>query len=155
LERLGDFQELVTAAHRQRMKILFDMVLNHTGPRHPWVARPPLPDWFHGTLEHHTNSSTPRKGSLYGETESQSSGHGLFEIVADPHAPPRWLRNLTEGRFFGTLPDLNTENPVVAQYLSGGQSRPGSTATASIRFRMSRASFGLAGMPACEGFIRG
>jgi hypothetical protein len=114
LGTLGGFQELVTAAHRQRMKILFDMVLNHTGPR---VARPPLPEWFHGTLEHHTNSSTPRKGSLYGETESQSSGHGLFKIVADPHAPSRWSRNLTEGWFFGTLPELNTENPVVAQYL--------------------------------------
>jgi glycosidase len=117
LGTLGDYQELVTAAHRQRMKILFDTVLNHIGPRHPWVAHPPLPDWFHGTPEQHTNSSTPRKGSFYGETESQSSGHDPFEIVADPHAPPRWSRNLTEGWFFGILPDLNTENPVVAQYL--------------------------------------
>jgi glycosidase len=114
LGTLGDYQELVTAAHRQRMKIVFDTVLNHVGPRHPWVARPPLPDWFHGTPEQHTNSSTPLKGSFYGET---SSGHGPFEIIADPHAPPRWSRNLTEGWFSGILPDLNTENPVVAQYL--------------------------------------
>jgi neopullulanase len=35
----------------------------------------------------------------------------------DPHAPPEFSRNLTEGWFFGVLPDLNSENPAVAQYL--------------------------------------
>ena len=59
LGALGDYQQLVAAAHQQRMKVLFDIVPNHVGPKHPWVMSPPLPDWFHGTLQHHTNSSTP------------------------------------------------------------------------------------------------
>ena len=31
--------------------------------------------------------------------------------------PPRFSKNLTQGWFVNVLPDLNTENPVVAQYL--------------------------------------
>ena len=117
LGTLRDYQELVTAAHQQRMKILFDIVPNHVGPRHPWVTSPPLADWFHGTPQRHANSSTPLKGSFYGETDRQAAGHDPFEVIADPHASPRLSRELTEGWFFGVLPDMNTENPVVAQYL--------------------------------------
>jgi glycosidase len=112
-----DYQELVTTAHQRHMKILFDIVPNHVGPRHPWVTNPPLPDWFHGTLQHHTNSSTPLAGSFYGRPDKQVATNNPFEIIADPHAPPRFSRNLTEGWFFGVLPDMNTENPLVAQYL--------------------------------------
>jgi neopullulanase len=97
------------------MKILFDIVPNHVGPKHPWVAEPPLPDWFHGTAQRHLNVSTPVNGAFYGEGEKQ--GHDLFETIVDPHAPPRLRRNLTDGWFAGVLPDMNTENPMVAQYL--------------------------------------
>jgi len=115
LGSLREYQELVAAAHERRMKILFDIVPNHVGPKHPWVAGPPLPDWFHGTAQHHVNVSAPVNGTFYGEAEKQ--GHDLFEAILDPHAPPRLWRNLTEGWFAGVLPDMNTENPVVAQYL--------------------------------------
>jgi glycosidase len=117
LGALRDYQELVAAAHQQRMKILFDIVPNHVGPKHPWVTSPPLPDWFHGTLQHHTNSSTPMPRSFYGMSEAQAANHDPFERLVDPHAPPEFSRNLTEGWFFGVLPDLNSENPVLAQYL--------------------------------------
>lgn len=115
LGSLREYQELVAAAHQQHMKILFDIVPNHVGPKHPWAAKPPLPDWFHGTVQHHMNSSAPVNGTFYGEAENQ--GHDLFEAIVDPHAPPRLWRNLTEGWFAGLLPDMNTENPAVAQYL--------------------------------------
>ncbi len=54
-------------------------------------------------------------GVFYGEGKNQN--HDLFEAIVDPHAPARLWRNLTEGWFADTLPDMNTENPVVAQYL--------------------------------------
>jgi neopullulanase len=118
LGTLQDYQELITTAHKQHMKILFDIVPNHVGPRHPWVTNPPLPDWFHGTPQHHSNSSTsPDGSSFYGMSDKPTAAHDPFEIIADPHAPPRFSRNLTEGWFFGGLPDMNTENPLVAQYL--------------------------------------
>ena len=115
LGTLRNYQELVAAAHQQGMKIVFDIVPNHVGPRHPWAAKPPLPDWFHGTVKNHLNSSAPVNGTFYGEPENQ--GHDLFEALVDPHAPSRLWRNLTEGWFVDLLPDMNTENPVVAQYL--------------------------------------
>lgn len=117
LGTLGDYQALVTAAHQQRMKVLFDIVPNHVGPKHPWVTSPPLPDWFHGTPLHHVNTSTPTPRSFYGLSETQAANHDPFETLVDPHAPAEFSRHLTEGWFFGMLPDLNSENPVVAQYL--------------------------------------
>jgi glycosidase len=115
LGNLPEYQKLVLAAHQQHMKVLFDIVPNHVGPKHPWAAKPPLPDWFHGTAQHHMNSSLPVNGNFYGEAENP--GHDLFEALVDAHAPARLWRNLTEGWFAGILPDMNTENPMVAQYL--------------------------------------
>ncbi len=117
LGSLRDYQDLVAAAHRQGMKILFDVVVNHTGPQHPWVADPPLPDWFHGTAEQHTNSGAPLNKTFYGKSGGQTQSNDPFETLVDPHAGPALSKNLTEGWFANVLPDLNTENPVVAQYL--------------------------------------
>jgi glycosidase len=117
LGTLKDYQNLVAAAHKQGMKIFFDAVPNHVGPKNPWVSNPPLPDWFHGTLQHHIDSFSPLKGSFYGKQDSQAIGNDPFESLIDPHAPMRMKRNLTEGWFVGILPDMNTENPLVEQYL--------------------------------------
>ena len=116
LGTLKEYQELVSAAHKEGMKIVFDVVPNHVGPKHPWVANPPLPDWFHGTVEHHLESFSPVKGSFYGKTGGTAT-NDPFEALIDPHASLRMKRNLTEGWFFGVLPDMNTENPAVEQYL--------------------------------------
>jgi neopullulanase len=117
LGTLKDYQDLVAAAHQQHMKVFFDAVPNHVGPKHPWVLNPPLPDWFHGTQQHHLDSFSPLKGTFYGKPSGQPAGNNPFESLIDPHVPARMKRNLTEGWFFGILPDMNTENPVVAQYL--------------------------------------
>ena len=117
LGTLQDYQELVAAAHQQHMKVFFDAVPNHVGSKHPWAANVPLPDWFHGTLQHHLDSFSPVKGSFYGRPSGQATGNDPFEALVDPHAPLSMKKNLTEGWFFGVLPDMNTENPMVAQYL--------------------------------------
>jgi len=117
LGTVKEYQELVAAAHQQHIKIFFDAVPNHVGPKHPWVSNPPLADWFHGTLQHHLDSFSPVKGTFYGKPGGQASGNDPFEALIDPHTPASMKKNLTEGWFFGALPDMNTENPVVAQYL--------------------------------------
>src|SRR5271170_3394440 len=117
LGTLDDYRQLVSEAHQQKMKIFFDIVPNHVGPLHPWVKNPPLPDWFHGTLQHHLSASSPSETSFYGDAASVPKTNDLFETLVDPHAPASLSRNLTDGWFLGVLPDMNTENPIVAQYL--------------------------------------
>jgi neopullulanase len=114
---LKDYQNLAAAVHKQGMKIFFDIVPNHVGAKHPWVSNPPLPDWFHGTLQHHMDSFSPLKSSFYAKTEGQAIANDPFEALIDPHASMRMKRNLTDGWFFGILPDMNTENPMVEKYL--------------------------------------
>ena len=117
LGTLNDYKELASALREQRMKLFFDAVPNHVGPRHPWVAKPPLPDWFHGTQQNHLDTFASVKNSFYGKTGSTGVSNDLFEALADSHATSAMRRNITDGWFFGILPDLNTENPVVAKYL--------------------------------------
>jgi glycosidase len=93
-----DLQDLAAAARAKGIKMIFDFVPNHIGPKHPWVAAPPEPDWFHGTQEHHLIAS------------------GDFQFLTDPHAPPKYWRNVVEGWFANALPDMNQENPDVAEY---------------------------------------
>jgi glycosidase len=96
---LADYQHLAETLHQRGMKIVLDTVPNHVGPSHPWVSDPPLPDWFHGTLEHHTVAK------------------GDFKSIPDPHSSWRERRDITEGWFANILPDLNQENPIVTKYL--------------------------------------
>jgi len=117
LGSLKDYQDLVAAAHKSGMKIFFDVVPNHIGPRHPWVTNPPLPDWFHGTQQHHLDAHSPLKGTFYGKPSGEAMQSDPFESLIDPHAPDWMKRNLTEGWFAGVLPDMNTENPMVEEYL--------------------------------------
>ena len=117
LGALRDYQELVEAAHKQHMKVFFDVVPNHVGPLNPWVKDPPMADWFHGTAEQHLSTFSPWKGDFYGQPGKQEKTSDLFEVLVDPHSPPQMRKNLTDGWFFGVLPDMNTENPVVVEYL--------------------------------------
>lgn len=96
---LADYKHLAEALHQHGMKVVLDTVPNHVGPAHPWVSDPPLPDWFHGTLEHHT------------------AAKGDFESIPDPRSSWQERRGITEGWFANVLPDLNQENPMVADYL--------------------------------------
>jgi glycosidase len=117
LGSMSDYKELASALREQRMKLFFDAVPNHVGPLHPWVKKPPLPDWFHGNAQNHFDSFSPVKNSFYGRSAAGGAPNDPFEALVDPHATPAMRRNLTDGWFFGILPDMNTENPVVAKYL--------------------------------------
>ncbi len=117
LGTIRDYQELVGAAHQQHMKVFYDVVLNHVGPLHPWVQDPPMEDWFHGTPEHHLSAFSPLKDGFYGQAEKKEIANDPFELLVDPHTPRQMRKNLTDGWFLGNLPDMNTENPLVAQYL--------------------------------------
>jgi len=96
---MADLQALAEALHKRGMKLVLDDVPNHVGPLHPWVTDEPTPTWFHGTAEHH----------IAGETN--------FEALIDPHAPERDRVGTLDGWFVDSLPDMNTDDATVAQYL--------------------------------------
>jgi len=73
------------------------------------------PDWFHGTVQHHLNSSAPVSSTFYGEGENQDMICSKLLLIRTRRRGCG--RNLTEGWFVDMLPDMNTENPVVARYL--------------------------------------
>ncbi len=99
LGTLADYQRLVVELHRRRMKLLFDDVPNHVGQGHPWNADPPLPDWFHGSAARHVEATYD------------------FGKILDPHLPASAANAELNGWFANILPDLNQQNPAVAQYL--------------------------------------
>lgn len=101
-EHFGDlkkFRQLVDAAHASGIKVMLDMVANHTGPYHPWVTDPPLPDWFHGTAEKHLKESWQ-----------------TWTLIS-PKFSPELQRSTLNGWFADILPDLNQDEPEVSRYL--------------------------------------
>jgi glycosidase len=97
---LSEYQGLVADAHKLGMKVLIDYVANHTGPKNAWANDPPTPTWLHGTPEHHLAPSYS------------------FNGLADPHASPRQYRATLEGWFVNKLPDINPDDPKLADYLA-------------------------------------
>ena len=95
---LAEYRELADALHRRQMKLVFDAVPNHMGPASPWVADPPQPDWFHGTTAQHLDNQYH------------------FQPSTDPHAPDQASHDALDGWFVNRLPDMNQQNPAVAQY---------------------------------------
>ena len=68
-ENFGDmdkFKELVQKAHAKDMKVILDLVVNHTGHLHPWVGEPEYEDWFHdwGNIYDYNNQEEVEQGRL-------------------------------------------------------------------------------------------
>ena len=101
-EHLGDLaglRQLVDDAHAHGIKIILDMVANHTSAYHPWVSDSPTPTWYHGTAEKHL-ANTWQTWTL-----------------ADPYSPPAMREATLDGWFIDILPDLNQDDPDVARYV--------------------------------------
>jgi glycosidase len=101
-EHFGDlaaFRRLVDEAHSSGLKVIFDMVANHTSAYHPWVEDSPTPTWYHGTSKKHL-ANTWQTWTL-----------------ADSQATASMRESTLDGWFVDILPDLNQSDPEVARYL--------------------------------------
>jgi glycosidase/predicted alpha/beta superfamily hydrolase len=99
LGTLAEYKAMVDDAHTLGIKVIMDMVANHTGPYHPWVKDSPTPTWFHGTKSAHPDNTWDRW------------------TIADPYGNAATRASTLDGWFAGFLPDLNQDDPEVARYI--------------------------------------
>ena len=107
-----EYKRLIDEAHQHGLKVVMDMIFNHCGFEHPWVADMPAADWFNlpGWLKESQGKSDPRGTSFL------QTSYKLTPVV-DPYASKVDLKETVEGWFVPTMPDLNQKNPHVMNYL--------------------------------------
>lgn len=99
--RLGGekaYHELIDATHAKGMKMIQDAVYNHVGLYHFTVQDLPMKDWLH-------------QWPAY--TNTNFKDQALF----DPHGSALEKKIMADGWFTRQMPDLNQNNPYVANFL--------------------------------------
>jgi maltose alpha-D-glucosyltransferase/alpha-amylase len=103
---LGDFVELVDEAHKRGLRVIADLVMNHTSDQHPWFkASQEDPDGPFGDFYvwSDSNEGYPDARIIFVDTETSN-----------------WQWDPVRGqyywhRFFSHQPDLNFDNPAVQE----------------------------------------
>ncbi len=101
---LSDFIELVEAAHARGLRIVADLVMNHTSDQHPWFqASRADPEGPYGDFY------------VWADTDD---GYPDARIIFIDTEKSNWTYDPVRGqyfwhRFFSHQPDLNYENPAV------------------------------------------
>ncbi|WP_379151748.1 alpha-amylase family glycosyl hydrolase [Paenibacillus sp. sgz5001063] len=97
---IEDMQTLITEAHKRGIKVIMDLVVNHTSKEHPWfVDSAKNPDgkyrnWYIWAEDQHR----PISG-----TSAAGSGNPWHELLGSHYM----------GTFWDGMPDLNFDNPQV------------------------------------------
>jgi maltose alpha-D-glucosyltransferase / alpha-amylase len=102
---LGDFVRFVEHADDRGIRVLVDLVLNHTSDRHPWFRDgrrrdSPLHDWYVWSTKHPANW---RSGIVFPGVQKRT---WTFDRVA---------REYFFHRFYDFQPDLDMDNPRVRE----------------------------------------
>jgi glycosidase len=92
------YQNLIDDAHSKNMKIIQDAVYNHVGSYHFTVLDPPMKSWLN-QWPNYTNTT-------YKD-----------QVLFDPHASAIEKKKMSDGWFTRAMPDLNQNNPYVANFL--------------------------------------
>ena len=108
----ADYRRLCDEAHQKGLKVVMDMIFNHSGFEHPWTLDMPTKDWLN--LPEWLKES---KGTSKAEGTSFLQTSYKLTPVVDPYASKVDLRETVEGWFVPTMPDLNQHNPHLMRYL--------------------------------------
>lgn len=93
-----DWTDFIADAHSRDIKVVMDMIFNHCGSSHPWMADKPSKDWINFPDE-------------YVQTNHRLS------TVYDPYASDYDYKRTVDGWFVPTMPDLNQHNTHLMTYL--------------------------------------
>jgi len=106
---LQDFKAFLREAHRRGLRVVTELVLNHTSDQHPWfqLARRSPPGSSH--RDFYVWSDTPNR---YQEARIIFKDFELSNWTWDPLAKAYFWH-----RFYSHQPDLNFENPAVKKAL--------------------------------------
>jgi oligo-1,6-glucosidase len=96
---LADFDAVLEGVHARGMKLIVDMVLNHTSDEHPWF------------VESRSSVDSPRRDWYWWRPSPPNDWRSIF-------SGPAWELDETTGEYYLHLfsrrqPDLNWENPDV------------------------------------------
>lgn len=95
---LDDYKELSVKAKQKGLKLIFDEVLNHTGSNYWWMNDLPFKNWLN-----YPDAYTPTN---HRRTVNE-------DLYASNYDKDLWAR----GWFDKTMPDMNGQNPFMANYL--------------------------------------
>jgi len=107
-----DYRRLCEEAHAKGLKVVMDMIFNHSGFEHPWTKDMPSKDWLNlpDWLKESNGTSEP-EGTSFQQTSYK------LTPVKDPYASKVDLKETVDGWFVPTMPDLNQRNPHLMRYL--------------------------------------
>ncbi|MDQ1413017.1 MAG: maltose alpha-D-glucosyltransferase / alpha-amylase, partial [Acidimicrobiaceae bacterium] len=104
--QLADAVQLVEEAHKRGMRVIADLVMNHTSDQHPWFLESrrdrtnPKADWYVWSDD---DQRWPEARVIFVDTEKSNWAY-------DPVRGQYYWH-----RFFSHQPDLNFDNPEVAE----------------------------------------
>jgi alpha-glucosidase len=103
---LADFDRLEAAAQQRNIRIIMDMVMNHTSDKHPWF------------IESRSSRSNPKRDwYVWKDGSAPGPGHPPNNWLSD-FGHSAWQYDPTTGqyyyhKFYAQQPDLNWRNPAV------------------------------------------
>jgi len=103
---LDDFKAFLNAAHQRNIRVIVELVLNHTSDQHPWFQ------------ESRKSLDNPRR-DWYVWSDTDTRYHGVRIIFVDTELS-NWAwdpvsKSYYWHRFFSHQPDLNFDNPAVRE----------------------------------------
>lgn len=104
---LADFQELLAAAHDRGIRVIIELIVNHTSDRHPWFQRARKAEPGSKERNFYVWSDTPDK---YSDVRIIFQDYETSNWAWDPVAQAYYWH-----RFYSHQPDLNYESPEVQE----------------------------------------
>ena len=105
---LADFRKVLDSAHQKGIRIIMEMVLNHTSDQHPWFQ------------EARSSQNNPRRDwYVWSDTDTRYKGTRIIFLDTEKS---NWAWDPTSKsfywhRFFSHQPDLNYDNPAVREQM--------------------------------------